>query len=53
MILDILGCVFAIIAIMYTFSCFGKLVRGYAIPNNKIFLMALGIVGTIACFFIF
>lgn len=53
MILDILGCIFAIIAIIYTFSCFVKVSRGHAILLINIFLMALGIVGTIACFFIF
>lgn len=51
--LDILGCVFAVIAIMYTFTCVGNVIRKQVVYAPQIFLMAVGIVGTIACFFIF
>lgn len=53
MLFDILGCVFMVIAIAYTFSCTGSLVYKKDISSAKIFLMAIGIVGAIACFFIF
>lgn len=53
MLLNISGCVFMVIAIAYTFSCIGSLIYKENISNAKIFLMAIGIVGTIACFFIF
>lgn len=53
MLTDILGCVFAVIAIMYTFTCVGKFIRKQDVSMPQIFLMAVGIVGIIACFFIF
>ena len=53
MFFDILGCAFFVIAIAYTFSCVGSLFYKKNISSAKIFLMAIGIVGTIACFFIF
>ena len=51
--LNILGCVFAVIGIVYSFSCFARLVYKKNIPSIHIYLMSIGIVGAIACFFIF
>lgn len=51
--LNILGCVFMVIAIMYAFCCFGSLYYKQSVPMIRIIIMAVGIVGTVACFFIF
>lgn len=53
MILNVLGCIFAVIAIMYTFRCVAGIFYKKSTSMFQIFLMAVGIVGTIACFFIF
>lgn len=53
MILNILGCVFAVIAIMYTFRCIGGIICKNNVSSLQVMLMSIGIVGTIACFFIF
>lgn len=49
MIKLILTCAFAIIAIMYTYRCIGGLIARVNTSSAQVFLMALGIVGTIAC----
>lgn len=49
MIKNILTIIFAFIAIAWTFTCFGRLFRKVSVNAPEIFLMAIGIVGTIAC----
>lgn len=44
----ILKCVFLVLAIVYGFSCFGRLFRKQSVSTNAMFLMAIGIVGFIA-----
>lgn len=53
MFMSILGCVFLVIAIMYGFRCFAGAIYRTDISTAQMFLMAIGIVGSIACFFIF
>ncbi len=48
MINSILKCVFLVFAIVYGFSCFGRLFRKQGVSTNAMFLMAIGIVGFIA-----
>ena len=49
MIKNILTIIFAFIAITWTFACFGRLFRKVSVNAPAIILMAIGIVGTIAC----
>ena len=46
---NILTIMFAFIAIVWTFTCFGRLFRKESVNAPQIFLMAIGIVGTMAC----
>lgn len=44
----ILKCIFLFLAITYSFTCIGRLIRGGRIPGIQTVLMSIGIVGFIA-----
>ena len=48
---NILIIIFSFIGIIYSFSNVCKMIRGLAIADAQIILMAVGIVGTLACTF--
>ena len=53
MLLNILGCAFSVLAIMYTYRCVAGVILKVGASAWQIFFMALGLVGAIGCFFIF
>lgn len=53
MIREICLCLFMLLAIVYTFSNVVKAIYKENVTSMQILLMAVGIVGVVACLFIF
>lgn len=52
MFIAILKIIFLILAIMYTFTCFGRVIRRQAVHSMQTFLMALGVAGFVVLEFL-
>lgn len=49
---NILGLIFMTIGVAFTFANIGKFISRNNISSANVWLMSIGIVGTIGCFFI-